>query len=132
MPGWQNPDVTCRVTLHHSFLVFFFSSFHYRRRTRHSTSFRPLFPCPSSLSCPSVLFTFAVPTPPIRYLTHPSASFLSESSFPFGQVTVGCECRIPLTLVNESPITVDLVLDLTKYPDFAPLITAPGEACPLK
>jgi hypothetical protein len=56
---------------------------------------------------------------------------LIEPSFLFGEVTVGAEYRVPLTLVNESLLAVDLILDLSKYPDFYPLITPPGSLNPI-
>lgn len=50
---------------------------------------------------------------------------LEQSSFAYGSVIVGSCVRLPFTLTNESSIPVELVLNLSDYPDFSPLITAP-------
>ena len=65
-------------------ILFFFSSFHCRRRTRHSTSLCPLFPCPSSLSCHSQLCFMSLC--PLHFrcpnISH-SLSYTSLRFFPF-------------------------------------------------
>ena len=49
-----------------------------------------------------------------------------ESEISFGEVSEGCEYSSPFTLKNTSSIPVDLVLDLTNYPDFTPILGHSG------
>jgi hypothetical protein len=48
-----------------------------------------------------------------------------QTEFQFHRTTIGSEYRVPMILVNESLINVDLTLDLSKYPEFMPLMTSP-------
>jgi len=49
---------------------------------------------------------------------------LCQKDFSFGTVAIGCEYRLPLTIVNKTAITTTLVLDLNAYPDFKPNLIA--------
>jgi hypothetical protein len=47
-----------------------------------------------------------------------------QTEFQLNRTTIGSEYRVPMTFVNESLINVDLILDLSKYPEFMPLMTS--------
>jgi hypothetical protein len=52
---------------------------------------------------------------------------LTEQSFRFGAVTVESLYRMPFNLSNKSSIAATLILDLSSFPDFAPVLINPLE-----
>ena len=50
----------------------------------------------------------------------------TASEISFGPVSEGCECTTPMTLKNISSVPIELVLNLTNYPYFSPIIRPSG------